>query len=96
MYSNTTCAILVEVVGLGGNEENQKFTDWYSKTLESYEAVFEQKPPVHIWPTKEERFREDQSWHWIDASKHFIIDKNKGYVYLLFIAFLLILVALMF
>ena len=80
----------------GGNEENEKFTDWYSKTLESHEAVFEHKPPVHIWPTKEERFREDQSWHWIDASKHFIIDKSKGYVYLLFIAFLLILVALVF
>ena len=80
----------------GGEQEDEKFIDWYSKTLNTYEAVFEQKPPVHIWPRKEERFRKSQSWHWIDASKHFIIDNNTGYVYLLFIVFLLILVAAIF
>ena len=67
--------------------------DWYAKTLESYEQIFGNKPPVHIWPSKDERFRANQSWAWIDASKHFIIDRNAGYVYILFIIFLMILVA---
>ena len=80
----------------GGNKEDEKFIDWYSKTLESYENIFEQKPPIHIWPSKEERFRASQSWHWIDSSRHFIIDRNSGYVYILFVMFLIILVALIF
>lgn len=80
----------------GGNDEDNKFIDWYAKTLESYEQIFGNKPPIHIWPSKEERFRANQSWAWIDASKHFIIDRNAGYVYILFIIFLMILVATIF
>ena len=80
----------------GGNDEDNKFIDWYSKTLESYEQIFGNKPPIHIWPSKEERFRNDQSWHWVDASKHFIIDRNAGYGYIAFVIFLLILVSLIF
>ena len=80
----------------GGNDEDNKFIDWYSKTLESYEQIFDNKPPVHIWPSKEERFRANQSWAWIDASKHFIIDRNAGYVYILFIIFLMILMTTIF
>jgi hypothetical protein len=34
----------------GGASEQQKFGDWYAKTLESYEIFFEQLPPVDIWP----------------------------------------------
>ena len=80
----------------GGKDEENKFIDWYSKTLKSYEKVFGNKPPINIWPDKDERFCNDQSWHWVDASKHFIIDRNAGYVYILFIIFLMILVATIF
>ena len=80
----------------GGSDEDKKFIDWYAKTLESYEQIFGNKPPVHIWPSKDERFRANQSWAWIDVSKHFIIDRNAGYVYILFIIFLMILVATIF
>lgn len=34
---------------LGGEAENQKFDDWYRKTLESYERFFGVEPPVEIW-----------------------------------------------
>ena len=32
----------------GGSQESEKFTEWYSKTLESYKNVFGMNPPVNI------------------------------------------------
>ena len=29
----------------GGDDEDNKFIDWYAKTLESYEQIFGNKPP---------------------------------------------------
>ena len=33
----------------GGEAEEQKFEDWYAKTLESYERFFGERPPAEIW-----------------------------------------------
>ena len=30
----------------GGSQESEKFTEWYSKTLESYKNVFGMNPPA--------------------------------------------------
>ena len=35
----------------GGSEESEKFEDWYSRTLESYQRVFGETAPEQIWPS---------------------------------------------
>ncbi|HEY9825349.1 MAG TPA: hypothetical protein V6D19_07870 [Stenomitos sp.] len=60
---------------LGGEAENQKFDDWYSKTLESYERFFETKPPVEIWPTPKDRFGRDLHFVRINTQHHWILPK---------------------
>jgi len=75
----------------GGMAENEKFTDWYSKTLESYQRIFRMDPTVNIWPDPKERFREDQAWQWLDMSQHIILDQKMGYLVLM-IVFLFFLI----
>jgi len=41
---------------LGGSEESAKYHDWYSRTLESYEAAFGELPPSDVWPAPSARF----------------------------------------
>ena len=56
---------------LGGGDEQVKFTDWYARTKECYEAQFGTQPPVDIWPGNKERF----------AAIHFQrVDKAKNLV----------------
>ena len=80
----------------GGKQEDEKFIYWYSKTLSSYEEIFELKPPIHIWPNKDERFRPNQQWQWVDASRYYIIKQNTGYVYMIIILFFIVLSGLVF
>ena len=56
----------------GGVAEGDKFTDWYSSTLKSYEAFFGQKPPEDIWPDVAKRFvrRREQ---WVDLDENWVI-----------------------
>jgi hypothetical protein len=42
----------------GGTQENNKFSDWYSKTLLYYKEKFKLDPPIDLWPPKEIRFRQ--------------------------------------
>ncbi|MBL6446019.1 hypothetical protein JMN32_06845 [Fulvivirga sp. 29W222] len=42
----------------GGNEEKQKFGNWYEKTMELYALVFGSVPPADIWPPGKIRFAE--------------------------------------
>ncbi|MDI9365665.1 MAG: hypothetical protein QM541_11990 [Flavobacterium sp.] len=37
----------------GGNEENIKHKEWYQQTLNLYETIFGEKPPLDIWPVAE-------------------------------------------
>ncbi len=39
----------------GGKQENEKFTNWYEKTKESYKKFFGE-PPAEFWPSSESRF----------------------------------------
>lgn len=34
----------------GGADEDAKYQDWYARTLESYERIFEEPAPEWIWP----------------------------------------------
>lgn len=55
----------------GGKEEDDKFTDWYQKTISSYVLMFGEQPPTDIWPPSSVRFkpscpvRVDLVDHWV-------------------------------
>lgn len=61
----------------GGAAEDEKYREWYQKTLDSYARIFGEEPPGHIWETVEERFRPDQRWLWVDASKFLLFPRRK-------------------
>ena len=74
-------------------EESEKFNEWYSKTLESYNHVFGMNPPVNIWPEPSVRFRDDQFWQWIDTSQYLLLPQSTGFFMLLIGMLLLIALA---
>jgi hypothetical protein len=63
---------------LGGEAENQKFDNWYSKTLESYERFFRAKPSVEIWSTPKDRFGRDLHFVRINTQKNWVLPKLQG------------------
>ncbi|MBF2028424.1 MAG: hypothetical protein IGS48_16925 [Oscillatoriales cyanobacterium C42_A2020_001] len=79
---------------LGGQAENQKFDDWYKKTLESYERFFGAKPPVEIWSTPSDRFGRDLQFVRVNTQQNWIFAKphaQKGAMVILALLFTLIL-----
>lgn len=63
---------------LGGRAESQKFDDWYSKTLESYEEFFGSKPPAEIWSTPEDRFGRDLHFVRINTQQNWVVAKFRA------------------
>ena len=61
----------------GGENERDKFTDWYQETLTSYQHLFNQKPPRDIWPEAEVRFSKDIHWQRVNESQHWVIRKTQ-------------------
>jgi len=59
----------------GGVEERVKFSDWYSKTLDSYRKIFKEKPPKDIWQSPKKRFK-SQEFRRINCSSNFILSKK--------------------
>lgn len=59
----------------GGMVEREKFSTWYQKTLDSYENLFEERPPEDIWPQPKVRFKL-QNFKRIDCSSNFVIPKQ--------------------
>ncbi len=59
----------------GGNRENAKFSDWYTRTLRSYQETFQEPPPADIWPSTQTRFATAQSYSRISSSEYFIMPK---------------------
>ncbi len=43
---------------LGGQEERDKFFDYYRHTLQLYQEKFGESPPEDIWPPPEKRFKQ--------------------------------------
>ena len=74
----------------GGLKENEKYIEWYSKTLVSYKQTFNMNPPVNIWPDSSLRFRKGQTWQWVDTSQYLLLKNSVGYV-LIIIGLLLFL-----
>jgi len=59
----------------GGMAEQEKFVDWYTRTLESYRRVFGEEAPLEIWPEAAARFAHATSGRWVDASRFWIIPR---------------------
>lgn len=59
----------------GGEAENQKFDQWYSKTLESYQQFFEQVPSEDIWPKPAVRFGRDLHFTRLNTQQNWVVSK---------------------
>ena len=59
----------------GGSDEDDKFTDWYQRTLESYQAHFGGTAPPDIWPPAAQRFA-PRDFRRIDVSRHLVVSKR--------------------
>lgn len=58
----------------GGKSEATKFDDFYSKTKDDYKTLFENEPPIEIWPSNENRFSEID-FKRINTQRNWIIQK---------------------
>ena len=58
---------------LGGLAEKQQFKDFYGKTLESYQQFFGVEPPARVWPTTEDRFRQDLTFVRVNIGQNLIL-----------------------
>jgi hypothetical protein len=58
----------------GGRAEEEKFAEWYARTLESYRKHFGEEPPADIWPPAEIRFG-PATTRKVDAATHWIVSK---------------------
>jgi uncharacterized protein (TIGR04222 family) len=79
-YWNTWCG---EVLGFpfhhgptrGGTTEQAKYTDWYARTLASYETCFGEPPRRDIWPTVEDRFTNASAFRRVNTREVWILHK---------------------
>jgi len=60
----------------GGQDEGEKFTDWYEKTKESYRREFGELPPDDIWPSSEVRFQ-PTNFARVNTKEYWLIPKLK-------------------
>lgn len=60
----------------GGASEQNKFEDWYKKTLDLYTHTFHHSPPSDIWPPSEKRFR-DIHFTRVNVRHNWVIAKPK-------------------
>ncbi len=59
---------------LGGEEEQEKFTDWYERTKLSYAQRFGEAPPAAYWPPGNTRFR-SVNFRRVDTDAHWIVPR---------------------
>lgn len=58
----------------GGQNEANKFDDYYTKTKEEYKKIFQINPPIAIWPDNQKRFS-DIHFQRINVSKNWVLPK---------------------
>ena len=66
----------------GGPAEADKFADWYGRTLDSYQRLFDRPAPASIWPDPAARFAAASrtvhvrpATHWVVRKPHIAISK---------------------
>ncbi len=58
----------------GGQQEAQKFNDFYSNTLTLYKSEFGETPPYDIWPNNQTRFS-DIDFQRVNLKKYWLVRK---------------------
>ncbi|MBC8146092.1 MAG: hypothetical protein H7X80_10950, partial [bacterium] len=61
----------------GGAKEGSKFNDWYERTLESYQRLFDEEPPPDIWPPSNVRFDRASLPKRVTGRTHFVVRRNR-------------------
>jgi hypothetical protein len=61
----------------GGCQEQEKYSDWYIQTINSYQLLFGEIAPIDIWESPETRFRLEDKLVRVDREKNWIIPKLK-------------------
>jgi uncharacterized protein (TIGR04222 family) len=61
----------------GGENEHEKFQDWYARTLKSYELYFNEPAPADIWPSATTRRAEKHDFIRVDRTKTWVISKPR-------------------
>jgi hypothetical protein len=59
----------------GGAAEGGKHRDQYQCTLDSYECLFGEKPPIDIWPSVDGNFSDAASWVYVNRSAFWLVPK---------------------
>ena len=59
----------------GGQTEQQKYWQMYQQTLNSYEQLFKEKPPLDIWPMPEQRFGRDLHFVRVNTERYWFMPK---------------------
>ena len=59
----------------GGDQEQEKFANWYDRTLVSYQSAFGSPPPGNIWPVTEIRFSSKPRFRRLDLSRHLVLPR---------------------
>ena len=59
----------------GGREESIKFDQWYRRTLDRYQEVFNEWPPSDIWPACEGS-AQTVVHQWVNLNDHYVVPKN--------------------
>ncbi len=73
----------------GGESEQAKFEDWYTKTLDSYKRIYGLTPPASIWPDVKKRFL-DINFLRVNKDNFWLLSKIKVIALLVFILCLII------
>ncbi len=60
----------------GGGHERDRYYDQYAATLASYEATFDEPPPIDIWPDVKRRFGKDPMGQRVNPADVMILDKQ--------------------
>jgi len=60
----------------GGKAESIKYRSQYQATLDLYKQVFEEVPPVDIWPSCQHRFADVDKFVRLNKAKYFLIKKR--------------------
>lgn len=60
----------------GGSSETEKFTDWYARTLQSYQTHFGHESPADIWPRPGSAGSNPAAKRWVDTARHWVVPKN--------------------
>jgi uncharacterized protein (TIGR04222 family) len=58
----------------GGSAEHEKHSDWYRRTLDSYNRFFG-PPPGDIWPTAEIRFSDEHARLHVETARFWIVPR---------------------